>query len=239
MSVDVTVVVPCYNEAPLLARNAIEVRQVIEASGYTVEFIFVDDCSADTTRDIILQIESQWPNTRHIFNAENQGRGGTFMVGARQASGRYIGFLDIDLEVSAGYLPQVLAALDEGYEVATVDRHYELSGPPIFVIRGILSRGYKRMQRWILKLPYRDTETGYKFFKREALFGIMDRTKNRHWFWDTEIMAYAHLAGLRVKEVPGIFQKKRDKISTVRVIPDTYSYFRELLRFKRQMRRLS
>lgn len=235
-TVEVSVVIPCYNEGNLLEANVAKVEAVLSADDRSYELIFVDDKSIDQTREVISTICHNRHNCRTVFNQSNMGRGATFMIGAELAQGKYVGYLDIDLEVSEQFLPAVLKELDMGADVATVYRDYQLKWYPIFLIRALLSRGYKRLVRWYLKLPLKDTETGFKFFRTAAYIRIADECQNQHWFWDTEVMTIAHYKGLDIVEVPGEFIKKKEKVSTVRIIPDTIMYFKELRKFRKRLR---
>ncbi len=98
-----------------------------------------------------------------------------------------------------------------------------------------MSRGYSYLVRRLLKLPFRDTETGYKFFRREKLVSVLDEVADRGWFWDTEFMARAARHGLRVVEIPGAYIRRWDKTSTVRGMRDSLAYFRQLLQFRGQL----
>jgi len=231
---EVSIVIPCFNEGAKLQDNVAEVCRVMHASGRPFELIFVEDCSTDDTRATVEGLVASIENARAIYHERNVGRGGTFMDGARIARGEIVGYLDIDLEVPAAHLTDVLKAL-ETCDVALVDRHYRLTRSPVFLLRHFLSAGYKRLVRRYIGMPYADSETGFKFFRRAALYRIMDRTRDRHWFWDTEIMMLAHLSGLRVREVPGIFVKRKDKASTVKIVSDTIGYVRALREFKKRL----
>jgi len=56
------------------------------------------------------------------------------------------------------------------------------------------------------------------------------------WFWDTEVMARAVLSGLKVLEVPVLFMRRSDVTTTVRLIPDSIDYMKELWRYVRKLR---
>jgi hypothetical protein len=86
------------------------------------------------------------------------GRGGTVSDGIRVACGRFVGFIDVDLEVHARYILPCLIALEQGYDVATALRIYKLHLRSLH--RHIMSRGYHALLRWRLGLPLEDTETG-------------------------------------------------------------------------------
>ncbi|OGF34299.1 hypothetical protein A2482_00715 [Candidatus Falkowbacteria bacterium RIFOXYC2_FULL_48_21] len=235
MEFDVSIVIACYNEEPLLVQSVKELRQVMDQTRYTYELIFIDDCSRDRTKDIIIQIVKDLPNTHSLFHEKNKGRGGTVTDGLKMAAGKVAGFLDIDLEVHARYIPSMVQAILDGADVATAYRFYNVGLNPVAVLRHVLSIGYRKLMRLVLKLPLNDTETGYKFFNREKILPVLEKTTNQGWFWDTEIMALAYFVGLKIVEIPCLFIRRTDKVSSVKIFKDSIEYYRELRKFKQKL----
>lgn len=232
----VSIIIACYNEESLLKQSVAEIVATMDASAYTYEFIFIDDASQDRTPELIREICNGQDNFRYLCHAENVGRGGTVTEGLRLARGKIAGFLDIDLEVHPRYIPQLVSSIESGtYEVGTISRVYDLSWRPLSLLRTVLSLGYRRIVNSTLGLPLTDTETGYKFFSRRRIMPILDECQNRGWFWDTEVMALSHQAGLRILEIPGPFVRRHDKKSSVRLFRDTLTYAKELAQFRGRM----
>lgn len=233
-TIDLSLVIACYKDGNYLEDSLREIEQTLAQTRYSYELILIDDCSPDGSARIAEAAAAARPNCRLILHPQNIGRGGTVSEGMRLAQGRYVGFLDIDLEVHARYIPAMLLALEEGYDGATAHRFYEIRWKPDIFFRHLLSVTYRKMVRCILGLPFKDTETGYKFFCRERILPLLDRTHSPGWFWDTEIMAQCHYHGLRIKEIPALFLRRPERTTTVKPIHDSVVYFRELLRFYRQ-----
>jgi glycosyltransferase involved in cell wall biosynthesis len=186
---------------------------------------------------IIRTIVDQNPNREFqvLLHDVNRGRGATVTDGFRAARGEIAGYLDVDLEVHSRYLPSLVRAIEKGADVATVRRIYA------FQVRSLdryfMSRGYSFLVRHLLGVSLRDTETGYKFFRRETLLPVIDEVRDRGWFWDTEFMVRASRRGLRIEEIPGAYIRRFDKTSTVRGFHDSLRYFRRLLSFRRELKR--
>lgn len=235
-SPDISIVIPCYNEGEHFDHSIQRLISEANSLNRSYEIILVDDFSEDNTRDLITTICKQYPNCKFIFNNANMGRGRTFMNGVEVARGRIVGFLDIDMEVSCSYLPMVISAIEEGNDVAIVNRNYSIAPNISFIVRAFLSSSYKKIVSAMLHIPVMDTETGFKFFNREKLLKIMYKTQNPHWFWDTEIMAIAYINGYKIKQVDGLFVRNKNKTSTVKLWRDTFNYFKELIRFRKKLR---
>jgi len=229
---DLSLVVPCYNEARHLRASVRSVVEVLEQTGGTWDIVFVDDRSEDDTGALIRDICAADPRCRALFHDRNRGRGAAFKTGFAASTGRVTGFLDIDLEVHARYIPGLVAEIERhGVDVATGRRHYLLRQTG-GLHRAAASWGYRRLSNFLLALDLEDSETGCKFFRRETAGPIVLASANDGWFWDTEVMARARLAGLRIAEVPVQFLRRPDKSSTVRFWRDSWHYLRALHDFR-------
>ena len=231
-----SLVLACYNEAEHLRESFREIKDVLEGQNRPFEVIFVDDVSRDDTRLILREIQeaNKGLDLRVVLHETNQGRGTTVTDGFRAARGTITGFLDVDLEVHPRYIPSLVRAIERGADVATVRRIYAFQLGSLD--RYVMSRGYSWLVRALLGVKIRDTETGYKFFRRDVLLPVLDEIQDPGWFWDTEFMARAERRGLRIEEIPGAYVRRGDKTSTVRGLRDSLRYFGKLLAFRRQLR---
>ena len=130
----------------------------------------------------------------------------------------------------------MLAAIDAGADGATAYRSYAPGWGPTLLLRKVVSHSYRWLFHTLFDLPFRDTETGFKFFVRERIMDVVQRTEDPGWFWDSEVMILAHNAGLRIAEVDTTFERRTDKASTVRLIRDSLAYLRSIRAFRRRQR---
>jgi len=229
-------VLACYNEAQHLRESFAEIRDTLEHAGWPFEVVFVDDRSRDGTPEILDEIVAahRQLDLRVIRHERNRGRGATVTDGFRAARGEIAGYLDVDLEVHCRYVPSLVRAIEKGADVATLRRIYALQLRSLD--RYFMSRGYSFLVRHLLGVPFRDTETGFKFFRRARVLPLLEAIDDGGWFWDTEFMVRAARGGLRVVEIPGAYIRREDKASTVRGLRDSARYFLALLRFRRRLR---
>ena len=78
-----------------------------------------------------------------------------------------------------------------------------------------------------------DTETGFKFFRRDRILPVLDKVHDQGWFWDTEVMIQGYLAGLRIIEIPALYERQTMKTSSVRIFRDSLLQFRKLRQLSR------
>lgn len=231
--IDVSLVLACYNEGPTLSQGLSKIKKVLDGTRYLWEMICIDDKSQDETSRLLEKFAKGKKNVRVFFHKKNVGRGGTVAEGIKKARGKVVGFIDVDLEVSPVYIPEFVRAVNGGADMAIATRIYqeEISALP----RWLASKGYVLTVRSFLGLNYKDTEAGYKFFNRRKILPILKKTRDKKWFFDTEIVARSTWSGLKVEEISVLFLRRTDKKSTVRLIPDTIAYLKAVWAFKRKV----
>ncbi|HKI61603.1 MAG TPA: glycosyltransferase family 2 protein [Mariprofundaceae bacterium] len=228
-SPDLSVVIACYNEACHIKQSLPKLAQVLEKTGLTVEFIVIDDCSRDGTPAILDELLADLKPSRLTVHTTNVGRGGTVAEGFRQARGKVVGYLDIDLEVDPWYILPLLEKMDrEKLDGVIAHRIYKIDAHPTVLIRQLTSIGFRKLSHMFLKLPVTDSAGGFKFFRREAIAPVVEQCQSKHWFWDTELVFIAIRMNLSIGEIPVLFLRRPEKKSTVRLIPDTIRHFREM-----------
>ena len=233
---NVSLVLPCYNESEIFENSVERIIKTLKRSGYTWEIIFVEDQSSDDTVELIKKALKKYSHDSlsAYFHHRNLGRGKTVVDGFRRAQGKYVGFIDIDLETGEWYLSKFVDVLEDGADAALAWRIYDfqLWSLP----RWFASKGYVWLRKQLLGLPFQDTEGGYKFFRRRKIMPLLKKIKNKGWFFDTEIMAQCFKAKLKVGEIPVAFVKNKNKTSTVRLIPDSINYLWNLIKFSREFK---
>ena len=232
---DLSLILACYNETETFTDSVKQIITVLDKTDWTYEIIFVDDKSQDSTVSLIKQTIKRYPSKplTGIFHDVNQGRGKTVTDGLLKARGKFIGFIDIDLEIPAWYIPRAVDTLTAGADVVTGWRVYDLN--PKGLIRWLASKSYMWLRSQVLGITLKDTESGFKFFKRAKIFPTLKHCRDPHWFWDTEIMARSVKAKLKIVEIPVVFIRRLDKTSTVKLLPDTLDYLKKLFIYRPQL----
>lgn len=177
----------------------------------------------------------KYPNSQVLYHKKNRGRGKTVEDGMKISRGKITGFIDIDLETPGYYIPMIIKQLEKDYDICTAKRHYINPSLNTFH-RWIAHIVYKLLVRLLLKIPIKDTETGCKFFIKDKIMPLFNEIKDKHWFWDTEIMVRSYYKGLKIKEIPTIFIRQDSKGTTVKFFRDTWVYFKNLLKFRKEIK---
>src|ERR1700733_3513057 len=192
-----SVVMPVYNEEATL-------RTVVEsvlAVPLAIELICVDDGSRDRSREILAELQSQYPQLKTYLQPKNMGKGAALRRGIEQSTGDYVIIQDADLEYDPAEYPLMLGPLIQG-KADVVSGSRFLGGAPHRVLYFGRWGG-----NWILTLlsnaltnmNLSDMETCYKVFRREIIQSIPIE-ENRFGF-EPEITVKIAKRRLRVYEV--------------------------------------
>ncbi len=228
--VDLSLILTGHNEGPILRDNLKRVKRVLNDSRYSWEIILYDDASSDDTPSIFKDFAKRNKNVKAYFHSYNIGRGGTVMHAIKKTKGQIVGYIDADLELSPIYIPEAIRQIQDGADMVIATRHYSV-GVWNFT-RAIFTKGYIILARIILGHHFKDTEAGFKFFRRRKIIPVLNKVKDKRWFFDTEILIMAKRASLSIAEIPVLYLRRFDKISSVNLIRDSISYFIKLVTFK-------
>lgn len=231
--VGISLILACYNEGPTFQVSIDKIIDALRKTKKRWEIIFVEDKSTDNTAKTVKKLANEIKTSKAIFHKKNMGRGKSVADGIMAAEANICGYLDIDLEIPEKYIRLFVKEIEKGYDMTVGKRFYE--GGFKSLARFLASKIYALLVNFFLKIPISDTEAGYKFFRRSKILPVLTHVKDKHWFWDTEICARAYWAGLKISEVPVIFNRRHDKKSTLKLIPDSIEYFKNLIAFRREI----
>lgn len=231
----VTLILPCYNEAEHFEQSCELIISRLKNTPWLWEIIFIDDRSSDDTRERIRRLVQKKTDVkmRAFFHQQNVGRGGTVTEGIRLARTEIVGYMDIDCEIAPHYLSLFVEKILAGDDLAAAWRIYNLD--PSSIMRFAASKAYVSIEQHLLKNNFPDTEAGMKFFRKGAIFPILNEITSRHWFWDTEVIVRGNKANLEISFIPVVFMRRSDKTSTVRLLPDTLDYLRSLWSLRQEL----
>ncbi len=199
-----SIVIPAYNEGARI-ENALErVTSCIVARRWDAEVLVVDDGSKDGTAAIVQRWMNENPRLHLIQNPGNKGKGYSVRNGLLQAAGDIVMFTDADLSAPMEEAERLLAALVDGADVAIgsrwMDRTRQTIHQPLY--RQFFGRCFNWITRTVMGLPFKDTQCGFKAFKRPAAQMIFRLQTIERWGFDPEILFIARKLKYVIREVP-------------------------------------
>jgi len=201
-SLDLSIVIPSYNEETRLPTTLQRVAAYLKTSGRKAEVIVVDDGSTDQTVRVADSFQGQIDGLRIVSNGRNRGKGYSVRHGLLEARGEIVLFTDADLSAPIEEADKLLAKMDE-YDVAIGSRAVNRALIEVHESRfrefaGII---FNRIVRIMLRLPFVDTQCGFKAFRREKCKIIFEQQTIERFGFDPELLYLARHHGLRIVEV--------------------------------------
>jgi len=190
---DLTVVVPCFNEIEALGELHRQLTFVLREGGLEFEILFIDDGSTDGSGEMLNELCSRDPQVGLITFRRNFGKAAALDAGFRRARGDVVVTLDADLQDQPTEIPRLLQKLGEGVDLVTGwkrDRKDPLS-------KTIPSSIFNATVRLVSRLPLHDLNSGLKAYRAVVV-------ENLHLYGEMHrfIPVLAHWQGFSVAEIP-------------------------------------
>ncbi|MFG2194915.1 dolichyl-phosphate beta-glucosyltransferase [Streptomyces sp. NPDC048639] len=202
--IDVTVVIPAYNEEQRLRPGIDEVCGYLRTTVRRWELIVVDDGSTDGTAAVAAEAADAEPRIRLLRAPVNRGKGHAVRIGMRASRGRRVLFCDADGATPIEELALLHDRLDEGYAVAIGSR--ARPGARIearqHVLRELLGKAGNRLIQAVAVPGIRDTQCGFKLFDGDKARTAFALARTDGWGFDVEILRMFHANGWPIAEVP-------------------------------------
>ena len=199
-----SIVIPAYNESARIEATLERVMICVESRGWDAEVLVVDDGSTDTTASIIERWIERYPRLHLVQNPGNRGKGYSVRNGLLQAAGDVVMFTDADLSAPMEEAELLITAIADGADVAIgsrwLDRTRQTTHQPLY--RRFFGRCFNAVTRGIMGLPFKDTQCGFKAFRREAAQIIFRLQRIERWGFDPEILFIARKLKYKIVEVP-------------------------------------
>ncbi|HEX4545687.1 MAG TPA: dolichyl-phosphate beta-glucosyltransferase [Candidatus Acidoferrum sp.] len=200
---DLSIIIPSYNEELRLPASLDRIAEHIQTTGRETEVLVVDDGSSDRTAAVAEAFRGKIPTLRVISNGVNRGKGYSVRHGIQQARGRIALFTDADLSAPIEEAGKLLDALETN-DVAIGSRAMDRSLISVHESRfrefaGIV---FNMLVRLILRLPFVDTQCGFKAFRRDRCGILFAQQTIERFGFDPELLYLARHHGLRAVEIP-------------------------------------
>lgn len=218
-----SVVIPAYNEVSNLKDGVLDqVYRYLKKQKYSWEVLIVNDGSTDDTSKLVLDFTKQHKNF-YLYNEPHRGKAGTVIAGMLKAKGEIVLFTDMDQATPLSQLEKFLPEFKEGADVVIGSRSGREGAP---IVRRIMAFGFSILRYLILRLPFKDTQCGFKAFRKEAarqIFKRMQIFRNNQKIkgpavkagFDLELLYIARKLSFKIKEVPVNWHHR----GTIRVNP--------------------
>ena len=204
MSVYLAVVVPAYDEEVRILPTLQRLEEYYSAQDYTWSVTIVSDGSKDRTDEIVANFAKDHPSFSLLAYKPNRGKGHAVRYGMTRAEGEVILFCDADLATPQEETEKLLPFIRAGADAAIGSRPLKDSSLEIRQpwYREALGRAANRVIQLFGVRGIRDTQCGFKMFKRDVAREVFSRCKLNGFSFDFEALMIARDLGYKIAEVP-------------------------------------
>ncbi len=171
-AIDISVVVPCYNEQGALPFYYDKMKEVMALlPELSFEIIIVDDGSTDGTLETAKQLAKSDDRIRYISFSKNFGKEAAMYAGLKNASGKYTAIMDADLQDPPEMLPKMYRVItEEGYDAVGTRRVTRKGEPPV---RSFFARKFYKIMSRISKANMVDGARDYRLMNRKYVDALL------------------------------------------------------------------
>lgn len=162
--IELTVVIPCYNEENAIAHSLEVLRETLSSNG-SHEVLVIDDGSTDGTASILAEKANAYPDVRVVRHLHNQGYGAALKTGIRRARGEFVAIVDADGTYPYNRLPDLLEEVRDA-DMAIGARTGE--NVTYSFIRKIPKIFLKSYMSWLAGETIPDMNSGLRVFRRDS-----------------------------------------------------------------------
>lgn len=221
-ALDLTIVVPAYNEEEALGPDLDDLRAVMEGSRWRYEILVVDDGSDDGTAEVA----GTRPWAQLIQHPYNKGVGAARTTGVRAARGRWIAFTDADRTYPNDRLPDLLAEMEAGADMVIGARQVEAG--TMRWLRMPAKAFIRKLAEFMTGSRIPDLNSGLRVQRRDVTLRFVPLLPSSHSWVSTITIAFLS-AGWQVRWIP-IDYYPRVGHSTFHPIRDSYNYLSLVVR---------
>ncbi len=200
----VSILLPAHNEGSRIYKNLFCVcetaRKLLQTDWKGVvesfEVVVIDDGGEDNTWSEIERAEKELPELKSLKLPHNSGKGIALRRGYEITNGSWIFFIDSDLDINPEYMSEMSKLLIENnIDGVLGSKQLHKTKENYSWFRRIVSFSYALLVKTLIPLPVKDTQTGFKMFKREVLETIFPKMLVRRYAHDIELLSIAHRLG--------------------------------------------
>jgi len=226
----VDVVIPVYNEEHVLAQSVAALRHFLGQNlSQSWKIVIADNASIDRTWQVAQDLAQQYADVVSL-HLDEKGRGRALRRAWLESGADIVSYMDVDLSTDLKAFPELVQAIDDGYDVAIGSRLLPASSVKRSFKREFTSRSYNLLIRAMFLGKFSDAQCGFKALSSKATRELVPLTKDHEWFFDTELLILAEKQGYRIKEIPVAWAEDPDtRVAIFKTVRDD---LRGLLRMR-------
>jgi glycosyltransferase involved in cell wall biosynthesis len=205
MIIDLSIVVPCFNEESNLDELIDRLRRTFDSAKIRGEIVLVDDGSSDGTWPAIERLASAFPAIVGQHHPRNRGIERGWGTGVSSATGALVCFIDADLQNHPEDVSRLYDRFVEGGIEIVQGRRIPADG--VRGARYLLSRGLNTLLNLVFGMRLSDNKSGFILAKRSTVAHILEH-RFRYRYYQALLLVSAHAKGYRIAEIDTQFGRR-------------------------------
>ena len=227
----IEITLPVYNEQKILKKNTQKIIEYLKNNFKNLWHITIaENGSTDNTLKIAKSISAQ--NVNVDFIQTEKGRGSAIKKSWVKSNADFLLYMDIDLSTQPKEISKLLSSLKNS-DIAIGSRFLKKSESKRTFGRKFISKIYNFLVNKILGLKVKDSQCGFKGITKKVK-PLLNKIRDSHWFFDTELLYRAKNANLKISEVPIFWNERQEKArkSKVNIIFDSLIFLINIFKLK-------
>ena len=167
---DISVIIPLYNEAESLPELSEWIARVMKENAFSYEILMIDDGSNDGSWDVVKRLAEADPNVHGISFRRNYGKSAALFCGFEKAQGDVVITMDADLQDSPDEIPTLVSKIrEEGFDVVSGWKQHRKDNP---LTKNLPSKLYNATARRITGIQLHDMNCGLKAYRKDVVKDI-------------------------------------------------------------------
>ena len=229
MSQKISIIIPAYNEESRIVSSLVSAWIYMSERGYDFEIIVVDDGSKDKTVELV----KQFGKAKLIKQPKNMGKGAAVRTGMLSSTGDIKIFTDADFSTPIYEIQKILQKMNGSADICigsrAIDNSMIKKHQPFY--REFMGKFFNKIVQFLLFKGIKDTQCGFKGFKKAAAEKIFNQAKINGFSFDVEILFLANKFAMKIEQVP--VEWYNDNRSKVNPVKDSIAMIIELLKIKK------
>jgi glycosyltransferase involved in cell wall biosynthesis len=234
----IVIALPVLNEEKVIAATVESLRAFADRAlaDHEVVIVIADNGSSDRTEEISRGLASRLMGVSYLRLAR-RGKGLAIREAWKTEAADVYVFMDADLAVDLDALPELIARIGHGADLAIGSRRLSASVVERSWFRRLLSRGFRGLVAATLDSRISDMPCGFKAVSAAVFRDAVPNVRDDRWFFDTELVIRAERAGLRIDEIPVTWREAEPlgRRSRVRIVPLIGEYLTNMFRLRREL----
>lgn len=199
-----SIIIPAKDEESRLPGCLGKTIDYISLQDYESEIIVVCDGCIDSTAEAARSFKDKYNNLKVLEYSPNRGKGYAVKRGVLEAAGDIILFMDADYAVPIETIDPFIKSIKSGYDIVIGSRGHEETEVTRhqWFLRELAGKGFGRLQKIVLRIPFYDTQCGFKLFTKQAAQSVFPKLKYECSYFDAELIFIAYYSGMKIKELP-------------------------------------